>query len=172
MLEVQALGFVLNRSPLKQIHFRRATRRLDAPSSADALSLLDTWRELLPRGGMVIGRHFPSRRFAALLPGAMLLERKPHDFRVRLAGFATFCFHGYDLAGRWLKEIHGPDHRARRAELDEVLRGQPHVLHTSLHFEDETVLEREVLALPLLASDARTGLVLTTSFWTSRAWLH
>lgn len=171
MQEAQALGYVLGRSPLRHAALLETGEVLESPSHADALSLLETWRCHALRGGMIVGRHFPSRRFAPLLPNVVLLERLNGDFRVRLAGFAMLCFHGHELRGRYLADLRGG--RARARELDAVLSTRrPLVSRSSLHLGGEALCEREIVALPVLACDGATPLVLETSFWTSRVWLH
>jgi hypothetical protein len=171
MPEAQAFGFVLGRSPLRHGALLSATETLTRPSHAGALSLIETWRHHAARGGMIVGRHFPLRRHAAVLPDVVLFERCARDFRVRLAGFAMLCFHGYELRGKRLSEIHG-DARYRR-ELEEVIAERcPHISRRRLQLGGETVCEREILALPVLASDGCTPLVLEISFWTNRVWLN
>src|SRR6185312_7633669 len=134
-------------------------------------------------GGMVLGTHFPARRWAKWLPHTVLLQRlrrdgaREHprcDYRVRLAGFGLFCFHGFDPTGRLLSEVHGPsEYPSRAAELDAVLgANRPHIAQRSVHLDGETVMAREVVSLPVLAADTRTRLVLAVSFWTERGWLN
>jgi len=173
-METQALGFVLETSPRRQARFDHREETLQRPSNAQALSLIETWESLKSRGGMIVGRHFPSRKFAGLLPNILLLEKleRVRDFRVRLAGFGMFCFYGFDPSGRRLGEFYqGEKHEARWSTLNAVLRGRPHVTLSRLFNGGETVLQREVVALPVLASDALTPLVLVASFWSHR-WLN
>ncbi|MBS0272867.1 MAG: hypothetical protein JSR55_00375 [Proteobacteria bacterium] len=173
-METQALGFVLETSPRRQNHLDHCEEVLRSPSNPQALSLIEMWENLKPRGGMTIGRHFPSRKFAGLLPNVLLLERIEcaRDFRVRLAGFGMLCFYGFDPSGRRLGEFYqGEKHEARWFSLNAVLRGRPRVTLSRLSQSGETVLQREIVALPVLASDALTPLVLVASFW-SRHWLN
>jgi hypothetical protein len=147
---------------------------LHRPSNAQAISLVETWENLKSRGGMIVGRHFPSRKFAGLLPNILLLEKleRVRDFRIRLAGFGMFCFYGFDPSGRRLGEFYqGEKHEARWSSLNAVLRGGPRVTLSRLSQSGETVLQREIVALPVLASDALTPLVLIASFWSHR-WLN
>lgn len=171
MQEAQALGYLLGRSPLGRVPLFETKETLERPTHADALSLLETWRRHALSGGMIVGRHFPTRRFAPLLPNVVLLERLGRDFRVRLAGFAMLCFHGYELRGKRLSEIR--DGRQRSRALDLVLAARcPYVSRSRLRLDGETICEREIVALPVLASDGCTPLVLETSFWARRAWMN
>jgi hypothetical protein len=52
-----------------------------------------------------------------------------------------------------------------------VLRGHPSLSLSRLCHNGEPVLEREIVCLPVLASDAVTPLVLVASFWNKR-WLN
>lgn len=173
-METQALGFVLETSPRRQTHLDHCEEMLPRPSNPQALSLIETWENLKPRGGMIVGRHFPSRRFAGVLPNILLLEKldRVRDFRIRLAGFGMLCFYGFDPSGHHLGEFYqGEKLEARWSSLNAVLRGRPRVTLSRLSRSGETVLQREVVALPVLASDALTPLVLMASFW-SRRWLN
>jgi len=167
MIETQALGFALNQSPLRQPLFTHRRRALVCATHPGAVSLIAAWRQCMRDGGMRLGTHFPSRRWAKLLPHVVLLEKARHDFRVRLSGFGLFCFHGEDLTGKLLSEIHTwPEFVLRKGELDRVLASdRPHVGHRSVHYGGQTLLEREIVSLPVLAADARTRLVMAVSFW-------
>ena len=171
MIEAQALGFVLSQSPLRQTHFTHARRKLASATHPDAQALIAAWRE---KGHLILGTHFPTRRWAKHLAHTVLLERLRGDFRVRLAGFGLFCLHGFDPTGMRLSQVLRPgEFPVRAAELDQVLStGRPHVAQRSLHWDSETVLAREVVSLPVLAADTRTRLVLAVSFWTKRGWLN
>ncbi len=171
MIEAQALGFVLSQSPLRQGHLTQTRRKLASATHPDAQALIAAWRK---EGGLILGTHFPARRWAKHLSHTVLLERLRGDFRVRLAGFGLFCLHGFDLTGKRLSEILRPgEYLARAGELDEVLsKNRPHVAQRSFHWDSETVLSREVVSLPVLAADMRTRLVLAASFWTKRDWLN
>lgn len=174
-METQALGFVLERSPRRQDHLEHSIAEVDKASHPSALSLIDAWEKLQPHGGMVMGRDFPSRRFAALLPNILLLERleRVRDFRVRVAGFGMLCFYGFDPSGRRLGEIYeGEKHKVRCEALGDVLcRHRPSLALSRLSHDGEMVLQREIVSLPVLAFDARTPLVLVASFW-NRRWLN
>jgi hypothetical protein len=174
-METQALGFVLERSPRRQDHLEHSIAQMDRASHPSALSLIETWEELQPRGGMLVGRDFPSRRFAALLPNILLLEKleRARDFRVRVAGFGMLCFYGFDPSGRRLGELYeGEKLKVRCAGLSDVLRRRrPGLALSRLSHDGETVLQREIVCLPVLAFDARTPLVLVASFW-NRCWLN
>lgn len=173
-METQALGFVLETSPRRQAHFDHREEPLLRPSSPQALSLIETWENLKARGGIIVGRHFPSRKFAQLLPNILLLEKleRARDFRIRLAGFGMLCFYGFDPSGHRVGEFYqGEKLEARWSSLNSVLRGHPRMTLSRLSRSGETVLQREVVALPVLASDALTPLVLVASFW-SRRWLN
>ena len=173
-METQALGFVLERSPRRQAHLEHTIEELQQISTPRALSLIETWEELKARGGMILGQHFPSRKFAGLLPNILLLEKleRARDFRIRVAGFGMLCFYGFDPSGRRLGELYsGEKHRARYAILNRVLQGQPSLSLSQLRHDGEIVLQREIVCLPVLASDARTPQVLVTSFW-NRRWLN
>ncbi|HWA90732.1 MAG TPA: hypothetical protein VG889_11890 [Rhizomicrobium sp.] len=174
MTATQALGFALDRAPLRQSHLVHRREELSLPSHPDALRLIEAWRECARDGGMRLGRHFPSRRWSKWLAHTALLQKVRCDFRVRLAGFGLMCLHGYDLTGRRLSEIYRlPEFVARYGELDGVLAAnRPHVARRSTDWDGETVLAREVVSLPVLACDARTRLVMTVSFWSNRAWLN
>jgi hypothetical protein len=174
-METQALGFVLERSPRRQDHLEHSIAEVDKASHPSALSLIGVWEKLQPHGGMVVGRDFPSRRFAALLPNILLLERleRVRDFRVRVAGFGMLCFYGFDPSGRRLGEIYeGEKHKVRCEALGDVLcRHRPSLALSRLSHDGEMVLQREIVSLPVLAFDARTPLVLVASFW-NRRWLN
>lgn len=173
-METQALGFVLDRSPRRQAHLEHFQETLRRPSNAQAVSLIETWENLKTRGGMIVGRHFPSRKFAGLLPNILLLEKldRVRDFRVRLAGFGMLCFYGFDPGGRRLGEFYeGEKHEALWSSLNAVLRSGPRVTLSRLSHAGETVLQREIVSLPVLASDMLTPLVMVASFW-SRRWLN
>ncbi|HEY4123646.1 MAG TPA: hypothetical protein VGM36_03475 [Rhizomicrobium sp.] len=173
-METQVLGFVLERSPRRQGHLEHSIEELQKTSNPHALSLIETWESLKARGGMVIGHHFPSRKFAGLLPNILLLEKleRLRDFRIRLAGFGMLCFYGFDPSGRRLGELYGGEKfKARYDALSAVLRGRPNLSLSRLRHEGETVLQREIVCLPVLASDARTPQVLVASFW-NRRWLN
>lgn len=174
MIEAQALGFVLNQSPIRLTHLTHRRRKLTSATHPDAQALIATWRDAAGSGGMVLGRHFPTRRWSRWLKHTVLLQRLKGDFRVRLAGFGLFCFHGFDPTGRLLSEVLKPaEYLVRAAELDRVLStGRPHIAQRSLHWGGETVMAREVVSLPVLAADTRTRLVLAVSFWTERGWLN
>jgi hypothetical protein len=173
-METQALGFVLERSPRRQAHLAHRAERLRGASHPQAVSLIETWENLKARGGMVVGRHFPSRTFASLLPNILLLEKleRVRDFRIRVAGFGMFCFYGFDPGGRRLSEFYCGDKLKARCEvLNGILRGHPLLTLSRLCHGGETVLQREIVSLPVLASDAMTPLVLVASFW-NRRWLN
>ncbi|HSC59839.1 MAG TPA: hypothetical protein VLC29_01300 [Rhizomicrobium sp.] len=173
-METQALGFVLERSPRRQAYLDHSIEVVEKTSDPRALSLIGTWEELKARGGMVVSRHFPSRKFASLLPNILLLEKleRVRDFRIRVAGFGMLCFYGFDPSGRRLAELYdGEKHKARYDALSKVLRGRPSLALSRLCRNGETVLEREIVCLPVLASDARTPLVMVASFW-NRRWLN
>ncbi|HEY8949419.1 MAG TPA: PAS domain-containing protein [Rhizomicrobium sp.] len=174
-METQALGFVLERSPRRQNHLEHSIAEMERTANPSALSLIDAWGKSQARGGMVMGRDFPSRRFAGLLPNILLLEKleRVRDFRVRLAGFGMLCFYGFDPSGRRLGEIfEGEKHKARCNVLCRVLRcHRPGMALSRLSQDGETFLEREIVCLPVLAFDARTPLVLVASFW-NRRWLN
>jgi len=176
MTDAQALGFALHQSPCSHTHFSHCKESLLKPSHSEAVCLLETWRDLKRRGGMIVGKHFPTRRWSELLPHVALLDRVrgKMDFRVRLAGFGLFCFYGYDLRGKRLSEIYGEGRfLSRYGEMDEVLAtDQPLVSRVSVYDGDEPFLAREVLTLPVLANDTRTRLILSASFWTQRRWLN
>jgi hypothetical protein len=174
MVEAQALGFVLQRSPHRQTLFKHLKEELLEPSCSEAQSFLETWRHHQGSGGMIIGRHFPTRRWSGLLPHVALLEKTRDDFRVRLIGFGLFCFYGVDFRGKHLSEIHAEErYRLRCGELNDVLEsGRPHVSRASVRDGRETLLSREILSLPVLASDGCTRLVMVASFWTDRRWLN
>ena len=110
---------------------------------------------------------------APLLDRAFLekLERL-RDFRIRLAGFGMLCFYGFDPSGRRLADLYsGESYTARYDALNQVLRGRINLSLSRLCHEGETVLQREIVCLPVRASDARTPLVLVASFWNKR-WLN
>lgn len=176
MMEAQALGFVLHQSPYGQSYFSHRTESLIEPSDREALSLLETWWDFKCQGGMIVGKHFPTRRWSELLPHIALVEKVKGetDFRVRLAGFSLLCFYGFDLRGKRLSEIHDRQRfLSRYREMDNVLAtDRPHVARAGLYYGDEPFLSREVVSLPVLASDTRTRLVLVASFWTHRRWLN
>ena len=174
MITTQALGFALARAPLRQTHLVHRREELSLPSNADALRLLEAWHDCARHGGMRLGQHFPTRRWARWLGHVVLLQKLRGDFRVRLAGFGMLCLHGYDLTGKRLSEIYRvPDFAARHGELDRVLASnRPHVASRSTLWGDETVMAREVVSLPVLAGDARTRLVMAVSFWNDRGWLN
>ncbi|MBV9990512.1 MAG: hypothetical protein JOZ72_04390 [Alphaproteobacteria bacterium] len=178
MIQAQALGFVLSQSPVRQRHLTARRTRLATATHPDASALVAAWRSATRDGdglgGMVLGRHFPTRRWAKWLKHTVLLQRVKGDFRVRLAGFGVFCFHGFDPTGMLLSEVlRAGEYLTRAAELDEVLsRNRPHVAQHSLHWGGDTVMSREVVSLPVLAADTRTRLVLSVSFWTERGWLN
>jgi hypothetical protein len=145
---------------------------LERPSHRLALSLLGTWDALAPEGGIVIGRHFPARTFAALPPDVMLFERvrDARDFRIRPAGFAVRCFYGRDLRGAHLCDLYGARDRAELcAAFGTVLAGGfPRVHLASLRDGPQTVARREIVCVPVTASDGCTKLVLAVSFWAGR----
>jgi hypothetical protein len=174
-METQALGFVLERSPRRQDYLEHSIAEMDRVSHPSALSLIEAWEKMQSCGGMVMGRDFPSRRFAALLPNILLLERieRLRDFRVRLAGFGMLCFYGFDPSGRQLSDIFsGEKLKVRYEALSRVLlRDGPSMAFSRLSQGGETVLQREIVCLPVLAFDARTPLVLVASFW-NRCWLN
>ena len=93
---------------------------------------------------------------------------------MRLIGFGLFCFYGVDLRGKYLSEIHAEErYRLRHGELNDVLEsGRPHVSRATVRDGRETLLSREILSLPVLASDGGTRLVMVASFWTDRRWLN
>jgi len=174
-METQALGFVLEHSPRRQAHLQHTIQEIDRASHPRAISLIAAWEELRTRGGMCVGRDFPSRGFASLLPNIMLLEKleKVRDFRIRVAGFGMLCFYGFDPTGRRLSDIFsGEKLKARCEVLDDVLRRDgPSLALSRLSSGTETFLQREIVCLPVLAFDARTPLVLVASFW-NRRWLN
>jgi hypothetical protein len=173
-METQALGFVLERSPRRQSHLEHSIVPVQRISNPCATSLIETWEALKSQGGMVVGQHFPSRRFASALPNILLLEKieRLRDFRIRVAGFGMLCFYGFDPSGRRLAELYsGEKHRARYEALSRVLRGRPNLSLSRLCHDGQMVLQREIVCLPVLASDARTPLVLVASFW-NRRWLN
>lgn len=173
-MDAQALGYVLGGAPRSQ-PLRRSREPLKAVSHKLALSLIETWEGLKPHG-MVMGRHFPSRTFAALLPHILLLERieGARDFRFRVAGFGMLRFYGVDLSGRNLSEFFsGEAHEARYVQLADVLAGgTPHIGMERIHRGAELLTMREVVSLPVLASDGCTPLVLRASFWSNPRWLN
>jgi hypothetical protein len=173
-METQALGFVLERSPRRQPHLEHSIEEVQKASNPRALSLIETWENLKARGGMIVGQHFPSRKFASLLPNVLLLEKleRVRDFRIRVAGFGMLCFYGFDPSGRRLAELYGGEkHKVRYDALSRVIRGRPSLSLSRLCHDGETVLQREIVCLPVLASDAITPLVLVASFW-NRRWLN
>lgn len=177
MIQAQALGFVLSQSPVRQLHLTQRRMRLATATHPDASALVAAWRGAARdggEGGMMLGRHFPTRRWAKWLKHTVLLQRVKGDFRVRLAGFGHFCFHGFDPTGMLLSEmLRADEYLARAAEFEEVLaKSRPHVAQHSLHWGGDTVMSREVVSLPVLAVDTRTRLVLSVSFWTERGWLN
>ena len=174
-METQVLGFVLEHSPRRQAHLRHSIEEIETASNPWALSLIAAWEDLRSRGGMCVGRDFPSRGFASLLPNIMLLEKleKARDFRIRVAGFGMLCFYGFDPTGRRLSDIFsGEKLKARYDVLSRVLRRDgPSLALSRLSNGSETFLQREIVCLPVLAFDARTPLVLVASFW-NRRWLN
>jgi hypothetical protein len=173
-METQALGFVLERSPRRLSHLEHSIEELKKASNPRALSLIETWEGLKTRGGMVVGRHFPSRKFAGLLPNILLLEKldRVRDFRIRVAGFGMLCFYGFDPSGRRLAELYGGEKfKAYYEALSAVLHGHPSLSLSRLRYDGETVLQREIVCLPVFASDACTPQVLVASFW-NRCWLN
>ncbi|MGN6148524.1 MAG: PAS domain-containing protein [Rhizomicrobium sp.] len=173
-METQALGFVLERSPRRQSHLEHSVVPVQRLSNPSAQRLVETWEALRSQGGMVMGHHFPSRKFASLLPNILLLEKLEHarDFRIRIAGFGMLCFYGFDPSGRCLAQLYsGESHRARYEALNRVMRGCPNLSLSRLCHNGQTVLQREIVCLPVVASDTRTPLVLAASFW-NRRWLN
>ncbi|HSM96860.1 MAG TPA: PAS domain-containing protein [Rhizomicrobium sp.] len=174
-METQALGFVLEHSPRRLPHLQHSIAEIGKTTNPQALSLIDAWKAANAGGGMVVGRDFPSRRFASLLPNILLLERLAGalDFRIRVAGFGMLCFYGFDPSGRRLSDFFDAEKLKARCEtLNRVLsRNRPSLALSQLSHDGETFLKREVVSLPVLAFDTRTPLVLVASFW-NRRWLN
>ncbi|HEY2033460.1 MAG TPA: hypothetical protein VGH02_07195 [Rhizomicrobium sp.] len=173
-METQALGFVLERSPRRLAHLAHSIEELQRISNPCALSLIETWEKLKTQGGMVVGQHFPSREFASVLPNILLLEKleRVRDFRIRLAGFGMLCFYGFDPSGYSLGELYGDEkHEVGYDALNQVLCGHVSLSLSRLCYEGETVLQREIVCLPVHASNTRTPQVLVASFW-NRRWLN
>ena len=175
-MQAQALGFLSRRAPCAQEGFVHERTMLDRPSHRVALSLLETSRALAPEGGIVLGRHFPSRGFAAHLTDVLLLEpvAGAEDFRIRLAGFAMQCFYGRCLRGSRLRDLHGARDRTELAAVfgAVIASGEPHVHLAYLRDGGVTMARREIVSVPVTASDGRTPLVLAVSFWSERGWLN
>lgn len=175
-MDAQALGFVLNTSPRRQYDFAHSLDEIHMPSHREALSLLETWKAAIERGGFVIGRHFPSRKFAQLLPNVLLLERveRARDFRIRLAGFTMLCYYGVELRKRRLSEFfEGAEHENLYKLFDGILHsGRPNLAKSQLDKGRSSVLQREIVSLPVLASDGRSPQVLVASFWNDKHWLN
>jgi hypothetical protein len=73
-----------------------------------------------------------------------------------------------------LSEIHAEEgYRLRYDELNGVLAsGRPHVSRATVRDGHQTLLSREILSLPVPASDGFTRLVMVASFWTDRRRLN
>jgi hypothetical protein len=174
--KMQALGFVLSKSPRRNSSLTHVEEAISGPSHRDAVRLLDRWSKLSASGGMVLGRHFPSRDFTALLPNVVLFEwaGAAREFRVRLAGFSMLCFHGLDITGKILSEFLSDAECADQASrLRSVQRsGAPHLTSGRSCLGGMTVLEHEAVSLPVLACDGVTPLVMTATFWSHGRWLH
>lgn len=175
-MDAQALGFVLNTSPRRQDDFAHSLDEIHRPSHSEALSLLETWKAAAEQGGFIVGRHFPLRKFAQLLPNVLLLERVEcaRDFRIRLAGFAMLCYYGVELRQRRLAEFFkGTEHDRICTLFDGILHsGKPRLALSRLDKGRNNVLQREIVSLPVLASDGRTPQVLVASFWNDKHWLN
>ncbi|MGN6514883.1 MAG: PAS domain-containing protein [Rhizomicrobium sp.] len=174
-MDAQALGYVLGGSPRRE-PLCRTREALQSVSHGLASSLIESWEGLKPRGGMVIGRHFPSRAFAKVLPNILLLERIEgmRDFRIRVAGFGMLRFYGVDLSGRNLSDFFSGDaHEMRYTLFADILSGNtPHIGLERIHRGSKLLTVREVVSLPVLASDGTTPLVLRASFWSNPRWLN
>lgn len=175
-MDAQALGFFLDASPRRQYNFAHSLNEIRTPSHREALSLLESWKAAVEHGGFVIGRHFPSRKFAQVLPNVLLLERVEgaRDFRVRLAGFTMLCYYGVELRKRRLSEFfEGIEHENLYKLFDGILRsGRPSLAKSRMDKGRSSALQREIVSLPVLASDGRTPQVLVASFWNDRYWLN
>ena len=116
------------------------------------------------------------KSFSSVRRRILLLEpvEGARDFRFRVAGFGMLRFYGIDLKGRSLSEFFaGEDHEARYARLREILQsGAPHIGVERIHRGPELLTTREVVSLPVLASDGCTPLILRASFWSNLRWLN
>ena len=173
---MQALGFLLDLAPGRAQVSQQTETFLNEPVHPDARLLLGYWREHAHTGGLVVGRHIPSRRLAKLLENLALYEycTQSDDFRVRLAGFSLVRRFGSDITGRCLKEVLPRDDHARhRAALLSVLEtGVPLSLDVKIKSPDRPLMHFEILALRATASDGCTALLLSGQFYFERTGRH
>jgi hypothetical protein len=138
---------------------------VDDPTHPDLLALVNYWRLREADGGLVVGRHLPSREIKLLLSNMMLLEPVDgeQDFKIRLAGTSMQRRFGREIAGLNVSAILKPeDFASRRSQINEVLAsGKPVYCEATISRGNIVALRSEFGILPVLAPDtgARWALV-------------
>jgi hypothetical protein len=162
-------SFGKHRDHGEDIVFPRDERTIVAePTHPLARQLFSFWHAR-PEGGLVIGRDFPTRAVAGLLPNVTVWEQTADgkDYRVRLAGVATRERFEEDVTGKLFSELFPPeDFRKHFADTVRLVKAdRPQVVDSRLYDGNVMKLHQEVVILPVLAPNLIDKWVLVGSFF-------
>ena len=139
---------------------------LDAPKHPHARLLLENWRQR--ELDFTIGRDIPARALGAVLRYLAVIDpvAGTDDYRVRLAGMAWLRRFGSDVTGATLSRLYeGLELEAWRRLLREAIDGgEPACRDARVLGDNGLKLHYEILALPALASDGKTGCLMAGLF--------
>ncbi len=133
--------------------------QLSQPTLPKALKLLEFWQDHQP-GGVVVGRHVPSREIAPLLSSLVLYEpmESGEDWRIRLAGAALLRRFGRDVSGHMISALYPRDHFVilRTRAMLVVTTGTPQIDEVVIRSSERTLQHFETVHLPVYAPDGKS----------------
>jgi hypothetical protein len=160
---------VTRNDPVTGQELRIGFESIDQLSHADALVLLDYWRDCRKAGAFVMGRHVPARAIARLTKHLVVLEPTtgPADFKYRLAGAVLLQRLGRDVTGLTISDVFDAEPaRSLIAAARKVIETDAPVfqrIHVRGVLAD--VRRPELVLLPMSAPDGTTAWVLIGVFY-------
>ena len=166
---MQALGLVWDAVDPLTAELNETATPIAEPQHFGARLLLERWRELQDRDGLVMGRDVPARPLGGILRNLAIYEplEDCRDFRARLAGTAFLRRFGRDITGLKLSEIF-PRSRFEwhRAGMADIVRSRaPLVYAVKMKRGDRMLLRAEALRLPVESADRANTWVLSGLFY-------
>jgi hypothetical protein len=166
---MQALGLVWGEVDSRAPDYRERTTFIGGPKHPGARLTLTVWRQAMAADGFVIGRDVPSRKLSSVLRNLAVYEPVDggRDFHVRIAGTAFYRRFGYDITGKTVSGLFGPDSFAEKRDiLNRMIEsGTPVFAELERAQGTRMPMRFEVLLLPVLAPRRAAGWVMTGIFF-------